>query len=66
MKSWIEIDQNSDFSIYNLPFGIFTKSNHKRRVGVAIGNYVLDVYAAFELDVFNDLDFDIRVLESEY
>ena len=65
MQSWIKIDQNSDFSIYNIPFGIFSESDHIKRVGIAIGDTVLDVYAAYELGVFKDLEFDIKVLESE-
>jgi len=65
MKSWIKIDQNSDFSIYNLPFGIFSESDHIKKVGVAIGDNVLDVYAAFELGLFKNLEFDIKVFESE-
>ena len=65
MQSWIKIDQNSDFSIYNLPFGIFSESDHIKRVGVAVGETVLDLYAAYELGIFKDLDFDIRVLESD-
>jgi fumarylacetoacetase len=65
MKSWIKIDQNSDFSIYNLPFGIFSESDHIKKVGVAIGDNILDVYAAFELGLFKDLEFDIKVFESE-
>ena len=64
MQSWIKIDNNSDFSIYNLPFGIFSESDHIKRVGVAIGDKIVDVYAAFELGVFKDLDFDISVLRS--
>ena len=66
MKSWIKIDQNSDFSIYNLPFGIFSESDRIKRVGVAIGDNVLDVYAAYELGIFEDLNFDIKVLESYF
>jgi len=66
MQSWIKIDQNSDFSIYNLPFGIFSEADHIKRVGVAIGDKIVDVYAAFELGVFKDLNFDITVLESNY
>jgi len=66
MQSWIKIDNNSDFSIYNLPFGIFSESDHIKRVGVAIGDKIVDVYAAFELGIFKDLDFDVSVLESEY
>ena len=65
MQSWIKIDQNSDFSIFNIPFGIFSESDHIKRVGIAIGDTVLDVYAAYELGVFKDLEFDIKVLESE-
>ena len=65
MQSWIKIDQNSDFSIYNLPFGIFSESDHIKRVGVAIGDNILDVYAAYELGIFKDLKFDIKVLESD-
>ena len=66
MQSWIKIDNNSDFSIYNLPFGVFSESDHIKRVGVAIGDKIVDVYAAFELGIFKDLDFDVSVLESEY
>jgi len=65
MKSWIKIDQNSDFSIYNIPFGIFSESDNIKRVGIAIGDNVLDLYAAYELGVFKDLKFDIKVLESD-
>ena len=65
MKSWIKIDQNSDFSIYNIPFGIFSESDHIKRVGIAIGDNVLDVYAAYELGIFKDLEFDIKVFESD-
>jgi|TARA_B110001469_G_scaffold14178_1_gene14338 fumarylacetoacetase len=65
MQSWIKIDNNSDFSIYNLPFGVFSESDHIKRVGVAIGDKIVDVYAAFELGIFKDLDFDVSVLESD-
>jgi len=65
MQSWIKIDQHSDFSIYNLPFGVFSESNHIKRIGVAIGDQVLDLYAAFELGIFKDVDFDVKVLESD-
>lgn len=65
MNSWIKINENSDFSIYNLPFGIFSESDHIKRIGVAIGDRILDVYAAYELGVFEDLNFDIKVLESD-
>jgi fumarylacetoacetase len=46
LVSFIEVDVASDFSIQNLPFGIFSSPNEPvRRVGVAIGDFVLDLAA---------------------
>ena len=43
-KSFIEVKQESHFPIQNLPYGVFsTKDNHTPRIGVAIGDYVLDL-----------------------
>ena len=48
LTSFIDIAADSDFSIHNLPYGIFSDAkdaagNNKRRAGVAIGEYVLDL-----------------------
>ena len=48
LTSFIDIAADSDFSIHNLPYGIFSDTkdatdNNKRRAGVAIGEYVLDL-----------------------
>ena len=56
----IDIPSNSDFSIHNIPFGIFSTENTAPRVGVAIGNHVLDLAAVAELGIF---DFDTNVLK---
>ena len=45
LNSWILIPKNSDFSIYNLPFGIFSTSDRSPRVGIAIGDQIVDMYA---------------------
>ncbi len=46
MKSFIEYPENSHFPIQNLPYGVFsTSENSTRRIGVAIGDYVLDLAA---------------------
>ena len=49
LTSFIDIAADSDFSIHNLPYGIFsdtTDSNgNNRRAGVAIGEHVLDLSA---------------------
>ncbi|KAI6174037.1 hypothetical protein M3Y98_01146600 [Aphelenchoides besseyi] len=42
--SFVEVPKDSDFSYDNLPYGIFsTKENQKKRVGVAIGDQILDL-----------------------
>ncbi|CAK9289942.1 unnamed protein product [Gordionus sp. m RMFG-2023] len=44
MKSFINYSKDTDFPIENLPYGIFsTKDDPKHRIGVAIGDFVLDL-----------------------
>ncbi len=43
LKSWVEVRPGSDFPIQNLPFGIFRTADTEPRVGVAIGDFVLDL-----------------------
>lgn len=48
LTSFIDIAADSDFSIHNLPYGIFSDAkdvtgNNNRRAGVAIGKQVLDL-----------------------
>ena len=46
LKSFIEVAPDSDFPIQNLPYGVFsTPSSAQKRVGVAIGAFVLDLAA---------------------
>ena len=66
MNTWIEVPNNTDFSIYNLPFGIFSKKGISKRVGVAIGNKVIDLLACNKLNIFTDLDIDNSVFENRF
>ena len=66
MNSWIDIPKNSDFSIYNLPFGIFSSNKNSKRVGVAIGNNIIDLFACNELDIFKDLKINNNVFENNF
>ena len=56
----INIPPNTDFTIHNIPFGIFSTSGTPPRVGIAFGDFVLDLVAVAQLGVF---DFDASVLE---
>jgi len=44
LKSWIEVDAKSDFSIHNIPFGIYSDKSVKYRACSAIGDYIIDLY----------------------
>lgn len=65
-NSWVSIPKNSDFSIHNIPFGIFSSPNTPKRVGCAIGEHIIDLFLAAELGIFDHLDIDVRVFENEY
>lgn len=44
LTSFLEIDPQSDFTIHNLPYGIFSETAQgEKRVGVAIGDWVVDL-----------------------
>ena len=66
MNTWIDIPKNSDFSIYNLPFGIFSTNKNSKRVGIAIGNNIIDLLACNELDIFKDLNINNNVFENNF
>ena len=66
METWIDIPKNSDFSIHNIPFGIFSTKDSKKRVGTAIGDMILDLKLASDQGVFDNLNFDLNVFENQY
>ena len=66
MKSWLKVSSKSDFSIYNLPFGIFSTNKKNKRIGVAIGDYVIDLHACNSLDLFKDLNIESHVFKNSF
>ena len=44
--TWAPVPDGSDFPIENLPFGVFRPRDDEPRVGVRIGDHVLDLVAA--------------------
>jgi fumarylacetoacetase len=58
LTSWVDVPAHSDFPIQNLPFGIFKTAQSSERVGVRIGDYVLDLCAVFDLGLFANLGFE--------
>jgi fumarylacetoacetase len=48
--SWVAgAEAGSDFPVQNLPLGIFSEAKGRRRPGVAIGDYILDLTAVADL-----------------
>lgn len=52
--SWLSISKDSDFSLHNLPFGIFTTTYMAApKACVAIGDYLIDLAGAYDLGIFS-------------
>jgi fumarylacetoacetase len=58
LQSWVESanDETTDFPIQNLPFGIFRRDGGEGRVGIAIGDQILDVAACFEAGLLENAE----------
>jgi fumarylacetoacetase len=52
IKTWIEVPENSDFPIQNIPFGI-AKANNEVFVATRIGDTVVNLYNVAQLGHFN-------------
>ncbi len=65
LKSWIEVPANSDFPIQNIPFGIFSVANNRKRVGTIIGDTVIDLAELEVLGYLEGLDVDTWAYESD-
>lgn len=50
LECWVASasDPKSDFPVQNLPYGIFSRDGEEKRVGVAIGDQILDVARAVD------------------
>lgn len=66
LRSWVEVPEGSDFPIQNLPFGVFKTDSLEPRVGVAIGNSVLDLKTLHVLGYFKNQPFEITDLSGPY
>lgn len=65
LKSWVDVPAGSHFPIQNLPFGIFSTADSYARVGVAIGDQVLDLSVLAANGHFEGIA-EANVFESDY
>lgn len=55
-RPWLAVSAESDFSLQNLPFGIFRSSGAKEaRVGLALGDWVIDCAVLFEAGLLSSV-----------
>ena len=67
VKSWIEIPPDSDFSIYNIPFGIFSVGDERPRAATRVGDIVIDLSVLAEANYFEGLGLiDIEVFSESF
>src|SRR5216117_1809653 len=65
LRSFVEIAKNSHFPMENLPFGVFKPHDGATRVGVAIGDLIVDLPVLEELGHFRSSEFQDRKIFSE-
>jgi fumarylacetoacetase len=67
MKSWITYNNDCDFSIYNIPFGIYSKNGNRKRVASIIGEKIIDIYELYKNGYIADIpNLSDSVLENEH
>lgn len=54
-KSWLEVPQDSDFPIQNIPFGVFLPEDDITTIGTRIGNTAIDLSAMHQLGYFEGI-----------
>src|SRR5947199_3694968 len=57
LRSFLDVLRDSHFPIQNLPFGVFQPRQGKPRVGVAIGDLIIDLSVLEELGHFRSSEF---------
>jgi len=65
MNTWMDVPSGSDFSIYNIPFGIYSKAGEKR-IGSRIGDMVIDLESCVKLNIFPGVELPDRIWRTGY
>ncbi len=65
ITSWINVPDNSDFPIYNLPLGIIKHKNGRASAATAIGEYVIDLSALQGLGFFSEISLPNGIFDKD-
>lgn len=63
MSNWLDVSDFHDFSIHNLPYGVYMNEGRPTPC-IAFGDYILDLRKCAKLGLFNALNFDLSVFDS--
>lgn len=63
MSSWIDISADSDFSLDNIPFGVFS-ADEVARAATRIGDYVIDLDALQKAGLFSGINLPDHVFQT--
>jgi fumarylacetoacetase len=67
LTSWKKVSPHSDFSIYNIPFGIYSDAEVKHRVCSAIGDEIIDLHELYQNGFFKNIPIEnTSVFEQKY
>lgn len=62
-KSWVIYPSDSDFSIYNIPFGVYSDNEIKHHACSAIGDKIIDLHELCQMGYFGNLNLDNHLFE---
>lgn len=65
LTSWVQVDENSDFPIQNLPFGVAGYKEKKPFIAIRIGNFALNLNELSKTELIRDLEIDEAVFAAE-
>ncbi len=65
LSSWVEVPENSDFPIQNIPFGIVKAEGHSPRVASRIGDSIIDLKSLFVLGYLENLQFRLEDFDTD-
>ena len=64
LVSWVDVNKGSDFPIQNLPLGVFKNDQLNPRVGMRIGDFVIDMKSLHVLGYLDNLPFSAEAFDS--
>ncbi|WP_026715283.1 fumarylacetoacetase [Flavobacterium daejeonense] len=65
-KSWIEIPENSDFTLANIPFGVYSNGEGHFAVATAIGEYVVDLDMLHKAGYFGLMELPSNIFKNRF